>query len=217
MRGLKRKPSSPRLAALLLAIVLFLFGGYTGQAMPGSAQAQAASVATACSKTPSSPSGPDYSNRDLSGMNFNRMDLRNANFSGATLKGTVFIGANLSGADFSNARLSMRNDLDLGETRVNCVQQRFGEKRVLRDGGHRRVAARAAVRRCGAGSAGGGAAQAARRGGECAAEGLSNIEHGRSVRPACCRVTAGLLPDDYSGGSVITFSDVANESKNVVG
>ncbi|MBK4737516.1 pentapeptide repeat-containing protein [Noviherbaspirillum pedocola] len=119
MRRPMLKPSSARLPALLLAIVLFLFGGVGGRTAPGSAQAQAtsvASVANACPNTPASPPGPDFRNRDLSGMNFNRLDLRNANFSGATLKGTVFIGANLSGADFSNARVLRSDNEDLRPT-----------------------------------------------------------------------------------------------------
>ena len=119
MRCLRLKPASPRLAALLLAILLFLFGGFRGKTVAGSAQAQATSVASvtnACPNTPASPPGPDFRNRDLSGMNFNRLDLRNANFSGATLKGTVFIGANLSGANFSNAKVIKSDNEDLRPT-----------------------------------------------------------------------------------------------------
>jgi uncharacterized protein YjbI with pentapeptide repeats len=116
--GLNLKRLSPRLAALLLAIVLALLGGHADHALPGlsQAQAQAANPAIACPNTPSSPPGPDYSNRDLSGMNFNRLDLRNANFSGAILKGTVFIGANLSGANFSNARVLRSDNEELRPT-----------------------------------------------------------------------------------------------------
>lgn len=106
MRGTCPKLQLPRPAALLLAMLLSLFGWPAAQPLPGFTPAQAAAATpAACPNTPSTPSGPDYSNRNLSGMNFNRLDLRNANFSGATLKGTVFIGANLAGANFSNAKV----------------------------------------------------------------------------------------------------------------
>jgi uncharacterized protein YjbI with pentapeptide repeats len=112
LRALRDAASRP--GQLLLAAMLCLLGNQAGMSM---AQAQLAGpAAIRCPNTPSSPTGPDFSNRDLSGMNFNRLDLRNANFSGATLKGTVFIGAKLAGANFSNARVLKSDNEELRPT-----------------------------------------------------------------------------------------------------
>lgn len=99
----------------LLTILLLICQAFTvGDGLAaGREQAQ---PPASCPNLPSTASGPDFSNQDLSNMNFSRRDLRGANFSGATLKGTIFIGANLEGANFSNARVQASEREDLRPT-----------------------------------------------------------------------------------------------------
>ena len=119
---MRSKPSpgavSLSLPAALLAFLLLLLPPLwqTGASRHPGGLAHAQAPAASCPNLPGAPSGPDFSNRDLSGMNFSRRDLRGANFSGATLKGTVFIGANLAGANFSNARVIASDREDLRPT-----------------------------------------------------------------------------------------------------
>jgi uncharacterized protein YjbI with pentapeptide repeats len=100
----------------LAAVCSFLYDAAADTRLPAATPQAQQQPQPSCPNLPSSRSGPDFSNQDLSNKNFSRRDLRGANFSGATLKGTVFIGANLEGANFSNARVQASDREDLRPT-----------------------------------------------------------------------------------------------------